>query len=85
MTTAVRHLNGMSEATRACLRKAAKCERAAVLATDPGTRDIYRELAGHWREMVEHYEKLDRLRGAGLVEPGRSRRRPDLQEPIVLK
>jgi len=64
MTTAVRHLNGMSEQARACLQKAAKCEQAAVLAVDPRTQGIYRELAGHWHEMVEQYKDLHRLRGA---------------------
>jgi hypothetical protein len=64
MATAVRHLNGMREQARACLRRAAECERAAVLASDPGTQAIYRDLARQWREMVEQYEDLDRLRGA---------------------
>jgi hypothetical protein len=63
MTTAVRHLKGMRERARACLRRAAGCERAAVLAIDPHTRATYRDLARQWREMVEWYEDLDRLRG----------------------
>jgi hypothetical protein len=64
MATVVRHLNGMSAKARACLRKAAACERAAVLAIDPGTQATYRDLARQWREMVNSYEDLDRLRGA---------------------
>ena len=63
MATVVRHLNGMSEKARACLRRAAECERAAVLATETGAQGLYRDLARQWRNMVEQYEDLDRLRG----------------------
>ena len=52
----------MRERARACLRKAAECERAAVLAIDPGTQATYRDLARQWREMVDQCEDLDRLR-----------------------
>ena len=68
MATALRHLNGMREQARACLRRAAECERAAVLAIDPGTQATYRDLARQWREMVEQYEDLDRLGGAASRE-----------------
>ena len=71
MATAVRHLIGKSERARACLRRAAECERSAVLAIDPGTQATYRDLARQWREMVEQYEDLDRLRG-GAPSKGRS-------------
>jgi len=54
----------MSERARTCLRKAAECEQAAGLAILPGTQATYRDLAKQWREMVEQYENLDRLRGA---------------------
>jgi hypothetical protein len=66
MATAVRHLNGMSEQARACLRKAAQCERAAVLAIDPDTQATFRDLARQWREMVNSYVDLDRLREVTL-------------------
>jgi hypothetical protein len=69
MASAVRHLNGKSEQARACLRRAAECERAAVLAIDPGTQATYRDLARQWREMVEQYEDLDRLRGGRSRDP----------------
>jgi hypothetical protein len=68
MATAVRYLNGMTEQARTCLRKAAECERASVLATDPGAQATYRELARQWREMVEQYEDLNRLRGDASKE-----------------
>ena len=62
MATAVGHLNG-SERARTCLRNAAACERAAVLAIDPATQATYRDLAKQWREMVNSYKDLDRLLG----------------------
>jgi len=68
MATAVRRLNGRSERARACLRKAAECERAAVLAIDPRTQATYRDLARQWREMVDQCEDLDRLRGDASKE-----------------
>jgi hypothetical protein len=69
MTKAVRHLNGMSERARACLRRAAACERAAVLAIDNDTRATYCDLARLWREMVEWYGDLDRLQGLRKKDP----------------
>ena len=63
MATAVGHLNDRSERARTCLRNAAACERAAVLAIDPATQATYRDLAKQWREMVNSYKDLDRLRG----------------------
>jgi hypothetical protein len=68
MATVVRHLNGMSEKARACLRRAAECERAAVLATETVAQGLYRDLARQWRDMVEQYEDLNRLRGATSKE-----------------
>jgi hypothetical protein len=51
----------MSDQAEACRRKAAECERAAALATDPGLKATYRDLARQWREMVEHSKDLERL------------------------
>jgi hypothetical protein len=62
MATAVRHLNGISEQARTCLRKAVDCERAAVLAINPDAQATFRDLARQWRQMVELYGELDRLR-----------------------
>jgi hypothetical protein len=33
------------------------------MATEPGKQALYRDLARQWREMVEMYDDLDRLRG----------------------
>ena len=42
----------------ACLAKAAECERAAILANEPKTRAMYRDLAQQWRELAVHAETL---------------------------
>ena len=46
----------------ACLAKAAECERAAVLASEPNIRATYSDLAKQWRELAAHAEALDRKR-----------------------
>jgi hypothetical protein len=51
----------MNEQAEACRRKAAECERAAVLATQPAVQAIYRDLARQWLEMAEQSEDLERL------------------------
>ena len=56
----VSRFHDMSEQAEACRRKAAECERAAVLATRPDMQAIYRDLANQWREMAEHSEDLER-------------------------
>jgi hypothetical protein len=80
MATAVRHLNGMSEKAQACLQNAAQCERAAVLAAEPDARATYRDLARQWREMVEHYEELNRLRGGDFKRSAVTRSNRDIVE-----
>jgi hypothetical protein len=47
-----------------------ECERAALLAIDPRTRATYRDLSKQWREMVDQYENLHRLR-EGALQTGR--------------
>ena len=56
----VSRFHGMSEQAEACRRKAAECERAAVLATRPDMQAIYRDLARQWHRMAEHSEDLER-------------------------
>jgi hypothetical protein len=51
----------MSKQAEARRRKAAECERAEALATDPGLKATYRDLARQWHEMVEHSKDLERL------------------------
>lgn len=71
------NFDGMSERTKACLRKAADCERAAVLATAPALQAMYRELARQWRDMAEQSKELEQRRPAakerqpnGPITPG---------------
>ena len=55
----VRRFDGMNEQAEACRRKAAECERAVVLATQPDVQAIYRDLARQWHEMAKHSEDLE--------------------------
>jgi|SRR6516162_3572748 len=56
----VSRFHGMSEQAEACRRKAAECERAVVLATQPDVQAIYRDLARQWHEMAKQSEDLER-------------------------
>jgi hypothetical protein len=67
----VRRFHGMNEQAEACRRKAAECERAAVPATQPDTRAIYRDLARQWHEMAEQSEDLERLHRPPRLRTGR--------------
>ena len=42
--------------------KAIGCKWAARIATDPGTRRLFRQLAGQWLAMAEEVEQLEALR-----------------------
>jgi hypothetical protein len=53
--------NGMSERVQACRRKAAECERAAVLPMQPDAWVIYHDHAHQWCEMADQAEELERL------------------------
>jgi hypothetical protein len=46
------------EQVAACRKKAAECERRALLAQDETYRRTYRELAQLWREMAQQAETL---------------------------
>jgi galactokinase len=50
-----------SDQMKACLEKAADCERRALLVTDEAHRKTYVELALLWRDMAEQGEMLKRL------------------------
>ena len=56
----------MNDQVEACIRKAAECERAAVLVTDDGMRKVYQDLAPQWREMPRQAEFFDNRRLAPL-------------------
>jgi hypothetical protein len=56
----VSRFHGMSKQAEACRRKAAECEWAVVLATQPHLQAIYRDLARQWHEMAKHSEDLER-------------------------
>ena len=60
----VRRFDDMNEQAKVCQRKAAECERSAVLATDPREQAMYRDLARQWHEMAEQSEELERRRSA---------------------
>jgi hypothetical protein len=50
----------MKNQAKACLDKAADCERRALLASEKSHRVIYLELARQWREMAKQAEVLNR-------------------------
>ena len=50
----------MGERTEICLKKAAECERMAVLVSDETIRSVYLHLATQWRRMAEDVEELER-------------------------
>ena len=41
--------------------KAAQCERAASLATEPSNRQFFIDLAKQWRDLANQLEHLERL------------------------
>jgi hypothetical protein len=48
----------LGQQAEACRKKAAECERRAVLAQDETYRRTYQELAQLWREMARQAEIL---------------------------
>lgn len=54
----------MSERKEALLKRAAECERQAVLARDKAICSTYIELARQWRDMAQQVELLERQYGA---------------------
>jgi hypothetical protein len=54
----VRRFVGMNEEAAVCRRRAAECERAAVMVTQFHVQVIYRELARQWREMAEASDQV---------------------------
>lgn len=50
----------MRDQVKACLEKAADCERRAVLVADETHRKTYLELARLWRDMAQQAERLKR-------------------------
>lgn len=54
----------MNHRASACRKKALQCEGAAKVATDPGARRVYLDVARQWRDRAEHTEQLERLTSA---------------------
>jgi hypothetical protein len=50
----------MTQRAEACRDKALKCERAALIATDPKVQSAYRDMARQWHEIAEQAVALDR-------------------------
>jgi len=50
----------MTQRAEACRDKALKCERAALIATDPNVQSAYRDMARQWHEIAEQAVALDR-------------------------
>ncbi|HEX8807870.1 MAG TPA: hypothetical protein VF760_02625 [Xanthobacteraceae bacterium] len=48
----------LAEQAAACRKKAAECDRRALLAQDETYRRTYRELAQLWREIAQQAETL---------------------------
>jgi len=55
----------MGKQADVCRKKAAECERMAILAIEPEKRAMYAQLAAQWREMSEQAERFDRRHSAG--------------------
>jgi hypothetical protein len=55
----------MGKQADVCRKKAAECERIAILAIEPEKRAMYTQLAAQWREMSEQAERFDRRHSAG--------------------
>ena len=70
----VSRFHGMSEQAEACRRKAAECEQAVVLATQPHVQAIYRDLARQWQEMAEQSEDLERRHSNSRLPSAKSGR-----------
>jgi hypothetical protein len=52
----------MNKQAETCNRRAADCERAAMLTGDESLRELYADLAKQWRDMaacVEHIENIN--------------------------
>ena len=52
----------MNEQVQACLRKAEECEHSAQQTRDESARQLYLDLANHWRTLGERVEAIDRQR-----------------------
>ena len=50
----------MGERKEICLKKAAECERMAVLVSDETIRSVYLDLAKQWLRMAKDAEELER-------------------------
>ena len=57
----------MSEQVEICRKKAAECERAAIMATKANVRKSYANFAIQWREMAEQAEEFE-LRQLALLQ-----------------